>query len=431
MYIASMLRVDHDVLIYDAELFGDSPLSLAITLQGYEPDIIGFTSTILTHATMQECIAEVRSVTPEVKIMVGGPQITSLPKDELDDIDFDLCVLGECEGNIADLIMKTGIHQGERIHDLDDIPLPSRDLLIGHLTEYRGNSPRHKLPETSVLWSRGCPHRCIFCANSVFGKSPIRYRSPESIVEELKLLYHIYGIKGVFVYDDELLGQSKYQTEWLRSVLELIIEEGLHKKIAFKCQARCNPRVFGLEDIQLMKKAGFKTIMWGIESGSTNVLKSIKKDITPDYVRTVFEWCKTAKMKTYAFMMIGSWNETLADIELSRQLMREIKPDWIQWTVCTPMYPTKFRELVADQIVKEQDERPIYFYDAITSTNILSRDEIFTVYMDIKRENILRNYLTWKRWFRLIYESIFTSRGRRVLRYRISKYRRLKGEGKL
>ena len=423
-----MLRDKYEVSIYDAEFYADSPVSLAVNLKEMNPDIVGFTSTLLTHDTTQECIKQIRKELPSIKIVVGGPQVTALPREELEKLDFDLCVLGECEGNIVDVFEQTGIVQGICIEDLDLIPSPSRDLLLASITEYKGNAPRHKRPETSTLWSRGCPHACTFCGNSVFGKRHIRYRTPLHIVNELKMLHEEYGIKSVFVYDDELLGQGPRQTAWLRHVLNFIIAEGLHKKMVFKCQARCNPKVFGLEEIKLMKKAGFRTIMWGIESGSPKVLKAMKKGITPDDVRTVFGWCRQVRMETYAFMMLGSWDENPEDIEMSKELMREIKPNWIQWTVCTPMHSTEFYDLVKDKIDTNQ-EGPTYFYDAVTGTNTMTREQIFIAYMDVKRDTILARYFGWKRKLALIYESIFTKIGRRVFRYRLSKYRRLKKDG--
>jgi radical SAM superfamily enzyme YgiQ (UPF0313 family) len=431
MYIASLLREQYDVQIYDAEFHGDTPTSLAVRLKEWNPDIIGFTSTLLTYHTMQDCIKRVREYLPNAKVVIGGPQVSSLPREQVEALDFDLCFLGECEGNVLQEFEQTGIVQGRPIDGLDAIPLPSRDLLIENsITQYKGNEPRYKMPETSMLWSRGCPHHCIFCGNSVFGKRPIRYRTPENIVAELKVLHEQYGIKSVFVYDDELIGQSRYQTKWLRSVLELIIEEGLHKKFSFKCQARCNPKAFGLEDLKLMRKAGFRAAMWGIESGSPKVLEAIKKGITVDDVKTIFKWCKQAKLKTYAFMMVGSWSETPEDVEMSKQLMREIKPDFTQWTVCTPMYPTEFREMVADKMVEMGDE-PSYFYGVQTSTDTMTREEIFAIYNNLRRDTLMQSYLNKRRLLKYAYESIFTKRGRRVFRYRVGKYLRFRKEGRL
>ena len=94
------------------------------------------------------------------------------------------------------------------------------------------------------------------------------------------------------------------------------------------------------------------------------------------------------------------------------------------------MHPTEFYDLVKDNI-DEAQEGPTYFYDAVTSTNTMTREQIWVAYTELKRDNLLRNYLTWKRKVKLVFQSIFTSRGRRLLRYRIKKYRRLKREGNI
>jgi radical SAM superfamily enzyme YgiQ (UPF0313 family) len=435
MYIASMLREQHEMIIYDAEYKSDTPTSLAYYLKGENPDVVGFTCTILTFHEMNDCIMKAREYLPKAKIMIGGPHITSLPEEELRELDFDMCVVGECEGNILELtntikgMKERTIVEGRPIERLDDIPFPSRDLLVVPVTKYRGNMPRYKKPETQMMWSRGCPHACIFCANSVFGHQPIRYRTPENILAELWELYHL-GIRSVFVYDDEVMGQSIRQTKWMRQVCNLIIESGLHKKIVFKAQARCTPRVFGLEDLQLMRKAGFRALMWGIESGSPKVLKAIRKGISPDDVRQTFAWCKEAKIQTYAFMMVGSWDETLEDIEMSKMLMRDIKPNWIQWTICTPMRPTVFRELVKD-LIDTEAKGPVYFYDTMCSTPTMTRAEIFKAYQELNRENQRSRYMTPRRIFKLMCESVFTARGRRLFKHRAQKYRKMRKEGTL
>lgn len=432
MYLASILRERYEVVVYDAEYHGETPMSLAKWLFTRKPSIVGFTATILNVGSMNECIAEVREVLPDTKIVVGGPQVTGMQRaGTLHGLDFDLAVIGECEGNIADIIGGTiGIVQGEPVKDLDDIPFPSRDLIMPPINRYKGNMPRYKMPETSVLWSRGCPHSCIFCANSVFGHRPIRYRTPENIVRELIELKEKWGVNTVFVYDDELLGQSAYQTRWVRQVLDAITDAGLHRHFTFKCQARCNPQVFSPYDLERMRAAGFKTIMWGIESGSQHVLDSIQKGITPDDVRTVFKWCKQAGIKTYAFMMVGNWGERPEDIELSKQLIADIEPDWVQWTVCTPIPPTDFYFKVRQNITVEED-RPTYFYDAITSTDTMPREQIFKAYKEIERDTILDQYKSWRYRLKLLRESLFTRRGRRWFWYRLKKYLRLKREGQI
>lgn len=428
MYIASMLREKHEVVIYDAEWNSDTPTSLAYYLMDESPDVVGFTSTILTYSEMQVCIKKVREYLPGVKVVIGGAMATSQLNEELMKVDFDLCVKGECEGNIVELIESAvGIHEGVRIENLDDIPFPSRDLLVVPIHEYRGNEPRYKFPETQMMWSRGCPHACIFCANAVFGQQRIRYRSPENILEELKYL-HGLGIKSIFVYDDEVLGQSTKQTKWMNDVCDLIIESGLNKKMVFKAQARCTPKVFGLDDLKLMRKAGFRALMWGIESGSPKVLKAIRKGITPEAVKQVFAWCKTAKIDTYAFMMVGSWEETAEDIEMSRELMKEVKPNWTQWTICTPMRPTPFYDMVKD-LIDVESKGPIYFYDTMTSTPTMSRGDIFKAYQLVASDGMKSRYMSRRYIFRMIYETLFTKRGRQVFWYRFKKFRKLKKDG--
>jgi len=427
--IASMLRKEHDVSIYDAEYFAHTPTSLAIHLKTLNPDIVGFTGTILTYHGMTESAEAVRRVLPHVKILLGGPLVTSMSDEELHEkFTFDLCVKGECEKNILEIINSDarGIVQGEHFEDLSKIPRPSRDLLCPSYLEYEGNSPHFEKPETPVLWSRGCPHRCIFCSNPVFGRRAIRYRPPQDIVDELQNLVDA-GIRSVFVYDDEVIGMNEAQSKWIEEVCDLIIKRGINEKLTFKAQARCNPKVVSEALLRKMYRAGFKAIMWGIESGSPRVLKSIKKGISPEDVKTIFKRSKRAGIKNFGFFMVGNYGETHEDILLTKDLIDEIQPNWVQVTCAVPLKPAEFFELNRHNF-DEDALNNVYFQYSFCGTDTLSRKEIQTWYLRFdrmyQRRLNLKNNLP-----RYISETLFTMDGIKRLPYRVQKYLKLKKEG--
>ena len=90
--------------------------------------------------------------------------------------------------------------------------------------------------------------------------------------------------------------------------------------------------------LKLMKESHCKKISFGVESGSARIIKSIRKDIDVNRVKDDFKLVRKFKIPTQAFFMIGFPDETMPDIELTEKLIKEIRPDFLFLSACTP-YP--------------------------------------------------------------------------------------------
>ena len=87
-----------------------------------------------------------------------------------------------------------------------------------------------------------------------------------------------------------------------------------------------------------MRKAGCHRLSFGVESGSEKVLKSMRKGINISQVERVFEWCRKSGIVTLADFMFGNLDEDAEDIRKSLELVDRIKPDFVQYSICSP-YP--------------------------------------------------------------------------------------------
>ena len=180
---------------------------------------------------MKEYAFRARQVLPESVLIIGGPHANAcknLLLSEIPELDFVVVGEGEItfyelvnllknkiiswdrrENSIAGLYYRTKDGQiaqnSERnlAENLDDLPAPMPDLMnvepywSGY---YSHNIVCQKTKKTwPVMFSRGCPFKCIFC-HSIFSKK-IRFRSIESITEEVKNLYE-YGVEEIHIEDD-------------------------------------------------------------------------------------------------------------------------------------------------------------------------------------------------------------------------------------
>ncbi|MEW6365681.1 MAG: radical SAM protein [Acidobacteriota bacterium] len=118
------------------------------------------------------------------------------------------------------------------------------------------------VPSFAVVKStRGCPHHCSYCAVSILEGSRMRFRSPESVFNEMKEIVTRFGITEFHMWESNLLVNARRHLERL---LDLIIEDGLHVKIDFP--EGLQPNLLYPELAVKMKQAGVVRLALPLES---------------------------------------------------------------------------------------------------------------------------------------------------------------------
>lgn len=307
----------------------------------YKPDYLGITATTDMLASAVRFASEIKKEDGGITILIGGPHISAVPVETMQmHRCFDYGFVGESESTLIDflrvhaaggdvsqvkgLVVRRGdgcayTGQQQQIEDMDSIPLPAWDLLPDIKKYYRPAMINYKRePVTSLVTSRGCAGRCIFCDASVFGRK-VRAYSAGYVINAIKTLMKDYGIKEVCFYDDTFVAFKKRLTEICNAIIDGKLD------ITWACNARVN--LVDPDTLRLMKKAGCWQVAYGIESGSQRVLDALRKDIKIDQIKKAVKWTKEAGISTKGFFMIGSPSETKEDIEMTKRLMLEIDLD--------------------------------------------------------------------------------------------------------
>ena len=267
---------------------------------------------------------EVKARFPEITIIAGGPHVTPFPREVLEK-GCDVCVIGEGEVTFLELINHVGGMPGDLRHikgiayfdgaeyiqtetrpvvdDLDTIPNPDRKLVDQR--DFVGIQYSLARPNTEMIIMRGCPLRCVFCANPVFrlkNGPTFRCRSPQSIAEEAEYLYSL-GYREIYLHSDEL----NVGLEWSINVCKALA--GLnHPDLFFQCNLRVVP--FNRELAQWLKKANFWMVKFGIESASDRVLRGIKKMMSQEKTVQACTLAAGAGLKVYGFfLMYQVWED--------------------------------------------------------------------------------------------------------------------------
>ena len=337
---------------------------------------------------------EIREGNPKAKIILGGPHVTLMNtaskrelKKGLDKSDratndvinlsniFDVLVCGDGEFTIFEAfkIDKGIIDADDRNspyfltnQQFSELPLPARHLVDVKSYKYTIEGR----PSTSLIAQLGCPFKCSFCSgrNSPFLRK-IRQRSADSIIEEMRHLYHSYGYTGFMFYDDEL-NVNKGLIDLLNKITDLQMELGEE----FRLRGFVKAELFKDEQAAAMYRAGFRWLLTGFESGDERILKNIKKMAKRDDNTRAVEIAKRHNLKVKALMSVGHAGESFETIENTKKWLLEVEPEEFDCTIITTYPGSPY----FDDAVKKDD---IYVY-----TSDLTGDKLYQSNIDYLTE---------------------------------------------
>ena len=346
LYVAGYLQAHtrHHVVIIDAIAEKLSYQELGRRIAREAPDVAGITAMTLTLLDVLQTAALVKDQAPKARVVLGGPHVNLYPDQTIRLPHVDYLVLGEGERTFARLldalegnirpgqtpglvfcdkgqIINTGVP--EPIHDLDSLPHPARNLVPAKAySSILGSGGLL----TTLFTSRGCPFSCTFCNRPQMGRR-FRARSAFSVTQEMALC-RAMGIREFLIYDDTFT----VDPERVNEICEQIILQKLD--VRFDIRARVDTVDAGM--LARLKAAGCAGIHFGVESGSDRVLERLGKNIRRDQVKKAFDLTRQADIATLAYFMIGNPSETIADMEDTFTLAREIHPDFAHITILTP-----------------------------------------------------------------------------------------------
>lgn len=336
MSLAAYLRRHRrgdDHRIFDARVNYTRNDQLASIISDYKPDVLCVTSFSLEAEATHDLAARVKAALPDCTVFLGGPYPTSDPNSAIKDANIDMVFIGEGEqtllsvlnamdngGSLEDVkgiafrrngeVINTGYP--DMIKNLDDVPVPSWDLLdLEYYFSRKGKrSMMNKLQRSnravSVFTTRGCPYRCTYCHN-VFGKM-LRKRSAAHVIEELRLLQKDYGVDEIEFLDDIFNMDLKRAHE----IFDRMKDEDLHFQITFPNGLRSER--LDEELLRKFKRGGVYWITIAIESGSPHIQKEIKKNVDLQKAQANIDLISKLGINCNGFFMMGFIDETEEDI---------------------------------------------------------------------------------------------------------------------
>lgn len=302
-------------------------------------DLIGFGIITCTAKPTYDVIRRLRSTGYSGKIVVGGPHATECPEESLaaganvvvrhegDKTLPQLISALENDENLEGVLGLTWMKNGNICsspdqsllteEELSRLPLPSFKSIIGY----------EKLRQISLVFSRGCPYLCVFCAvKSMFGAG-YRFASVDWRIQQLKTLRDEYPDLWekciVFFGDDNFFGTPRGRKIAIL-MLERIISENLILPKGWMNQMRVSDA--DPDTSALMKLAGDITSCLGIESTDAKTLRALNKGQTPEDIRVGLKNLHDQGINTLAMVIAG------ADTSTFWSFFRDIRQLW-RWGI--------------------------------------------------------------------------------------------------
>ncbi|MFA5375805.1 MAG: radical SAM protein [Dehalococcoidia bacterium] len=291
----------------------------------------------------------------DAPIVIGGSGFSVASEGILEFCGLDLGIWGE--GEYALPLLADRITKGEDYRnvpglvyrdkkdfrrnslsyiDLAEMPAPRRDTVDNERYYVEGGMG-------GVETKRGCPKKCIYCADPLGKGSKLRLRSPSSVADEIESLLSI-GVEHLHICDSEF----NYPYEHARSICREIIDRSLGPRLRW--YAYCSPAPFDEDLCRLFLQAGCAGVNFGVDSASDRILHTLGRDYTSDDVIRTAEICRRSGLIFMYDLLLGGPGETRDSLRETIEAMKRMSPHRVGASLGVRVYPkTKLAKMILQQ----------------------------------------------------------------------------------
>ncbi|MBT3218577.1 MAG: B12-binding domain-containing radical SAM protein [Proteobacteria bacterium] len=328
-------------------------------IREFKPDILAMETKTPVVEQMWHLADRIKLLFPRTKIVFMGDHITALPQETLErsSVDYSLCG-GDYDFSLLSLAkhLQDGTSLGpgfflredqsivdtgpfELTGNLDELPWVDRRFTNAHLYWEKW---KLRLPFMWTMAGRDCSHhKCTFCSWTTLFPT-FRVVQPERLVDEMTMLVENHGARNIFDDTGTLPGGA-----WLTHLCEEMIQRRLADKMVFDCNFRLDQ--ITETNVHMMKRAGFRKLLVGVESASPRTLEILKKGLNRQQIIEGARLAAQAGLQLQLTLMVGYPWETRADayetLSLARHLLYSGLAHHLQATVIIPYPGTPLFEL--------------------------------------------------------------------------------------
>lgn len=382
----------YSVEIIDAMALKLENEALADSIAEKNPNYLGISACTMDIVAAADLASRVKSIRPSISIIIGGPHITALPKETMDEFPvFGIGVIGEGEDTLVELLDVLGGKRAKElaevdglifreggalvttkprafIKDLDVLPLPAWDLLPDLRQYYFAPAwTMHSGQTATIITSRGCPCQCIYCDREVFG-NVVRYHSPEYVLEMMRTIHKKYDIGHLRIGDDNFIINKKR----LHAICDYLIEERMN--LTWSCLARGDS--VDPDMLAKMRRAGCWSIAVGVETGSQEIHDIEKKGVTLERIEQAIVMIRKAGIKTISFNIVGHPLETVETMKKTIAFNKRIKVDDFKTQFMVPFPGTELYQNAEKYGTFEKDWKKMTVFQPVFIPHGLTKEDL-------------------------------------------------------
>lgn len=215
--------------------------------------------------------------------------------------------------------------------DLNNLPLVEQNLLVDsplYIHDVCVKGLKRTVHEADIFATYGCPFDCTFCSSPVLvgrgernGIPPYRRPKMSRLVDDVGHAVNDLGADAIHFLDDMAFVTGAHIMEFH----DELNQRELLGKFIWRGMTRASV-VNGFDEaaMRTMRDTGAWKIALGVESGSDEVLKNIRKKVTTDEIREAVDRLAAVGIQTKGFFIMGFPGETLEQMRQTRSFVQEL-----------------------------------------------------------------------------------------------------------
>lgn len=339
------------VKLIDHDLYGWSYEKLINEISDFKADyiLLGHSGSTAAHKTAIKTIRVIHEKHPYIRVVYGGVYPSYADRAIMAECkEIDAIVRGEGEQTVVGLIRTW--EQTDDLSYVDGVTWRNGEEIIVNrsrtpirdLDEYRPGWELVDWPRYSMFgfkyaaglqFSRGCTLTCVYCGQWMFWKK-WRHRSPENVLEQLKILANQYGVKIVWFADENFAADR----DVAKRILELIIDAELGLSLNLNMTAADVVRDTDL--IPMYKRAGVDYIVMGIESLKDTIVANIRKNNSFEISKKAVQLLRENNIVSLTNIIYGLEEESWKTIFEKLRGLLEMDSDILNAMYLTPHFWT-------------------------------------------------------------------------------------------
>ncbi len=283
----------------------------------FNPDLIAISLMTLMYKYHYKLIKLIKNEFPGLSIVAGGPHISTCKNKVLEECpEIDFAVMQDGEIPLFKLCL------GEGIEDIPGLIYRRASQIISNPITFESEPELDELPfpkyenfelskygfGISIVSSRGCPYRCIYCT-AALTRRKFRARSAENVVDEIEY-WHKLGFREFDFQEDN----PTFEKDRILSFCDELERRNL-RDLVIMCGNGVRADKVNKETLKRMREVGFKRLGFGVEAGNNKILKVLKKGETIEVIKKAIQDACDLGFFVSLFFIIGSPSETLEDVQ--------------------------------------------------------------------------------------------------------------------